>query len=280
VNRLSRATAVAALSLLAAMSIAVGPVTAASSAPANDTFKRAIVIDAIPYTTTLSTVGATSSATDPGYCHAPEAGPDPASVWFRWTAPKSGPIGATTFGSDFDTTLYVGTANGTGGIDQIACGDDSRNLQSTVRFDAVAGVTYFFMAAGSPGGFSPSGNLTFNLDVGPAAQDASLTVEPTATLVQGTPVMRGTVGCAADASLSSLLIVELTQWGGDKPGAGATAFLDIAGCPAQNIPFEIVIPNEVRHFHAGRATAQVLYFACNPFECANEVRELEITIAP
>ena len=98
--------------------------------------------------------------------------------------------------------------------------------------------------------------------------------------MQGTPVLRGTVGCAADASLSSLLIVELTQWGADNPGAGATAFLDIAGCPGQDIPFEIVIPNEVRHFHAGRATAQVLYFACNPFECANEVLDLEITIAP
>jgi large repetitive protein len=279
-TRTTRAVLGAALAVLATLALAVGPAAASEPAPANDTIEAAAIINAIPWTTTVSTIGATSSATDPGYCHGPELGPDPASVWFRYTATTSGPLGGTTFGSDYDTTLYVGTANGAGGIDVIACGDDSRTHQSTVRFDAVAGVTYLFMAAGSPWADPTSGSLTFNLDVGPEAQDASLTVEPTATFERGSVVFHGTVGCAADASLSSLLIVELHQWAGDKEIAAGTAFLDIAGCPGTDIPFDIVVPNEYRHFHPGRATAQVLYFACNQFECANEVIDLEVTIAP
>lgn len=277
-NRLSRAIVVTALTILPAF--AAGPVAAAEPGPANDTIDAAIVVPAIPFSTTISTVGATTSPADPGYCQFPEMGPDQATVWFRYTATESGPLGGTTFGSNYDTTLYVGTPNGAGGIDVIACGDDSRTVQSTVRFDAEAGTTYYFMAAASPWADPIAGSLTFNLDIGPAAQDASLAVDSRVTYERGSVVFRGSVGCTADASLSSLLIVELQQFASGREIAAGTAFLDIAGCPGEDIPFTVAVPNEYRHFHPGPATAQVLYFACNQFECANEVIDLEVVIAP
>src|SRR5687767_14083895 len=97
------ASTVALATLLAPAALAAGP--------ANDRISRAIAIDEIPVQVRLDTTGATSLATDPGYCFGPELGPEPATVWFSYTATETGPLGATTFGSDYDTTLYIGTLN-------------------------------------------------------------------------------------------------------------------------------------------------------------------------
>ena len=273
-----RALAIASLTLTSLL--AAGPVAAVDPAPANDAIEDAIVIDTFPFTISLSTVGATSAATDPGYCHAPEIGPDQATVWFSWTASADGPIGVTTFGSDYDTTLYVGTANGAGGIDVIGCSDDTRSHESAVRFDAQAGQTYLIMAGGQTwAGLPAEGNLTLTLDVGPAAQDPGLVVDEI-TFERGEVVVRGSVSCTAETDLGSLVIVEVQQIRGERETGYGVAFVDVPGCPDGAIPFEAVVPNDLGRLHPGPATVQAMYFACNTFECANEVHDLELTIRP
>ena len=51
--------------------------------------------------------------------------PDRATVWYSFTPDADGDYLADTFGSDYDTTLYVGTPDGAGGIDVIGCIDDN-----------------------------------------------------------------------------------------------------------------------------------------------------------
>lgn len=277
-NRISRSLAVAALLTLTAASAV--PAAAAGPAPVNDSISAPTVIGALPFSTSLDTTGATNESIDPGWCFAPEYGTDTNTVWLSWTAAASGPIGAATWGSDYDTTIYVGTSNGAGGIDVLACDDDTRSVQAAVRFDAVAGETYVFMVGASVFGGTGAGELVFTLDVGPAAQEAHVTIDPIGQFDGGDVVFHGSVSCAAEADLSSLLVVELRQFTNGRESAAATGFADIAGCPGSEIPFEIVVPRQDRVVHPGVAEVQVIYAACNDFECANETKDFTATIAP
>jgi hypothetical protein len=277
------AALLAALTLLA---LSAAPVAAAKPArpPANDSIATPIVIGTFPYTNSQNTVGATTGATDPAYCGLPEVGQDRATVWYSYTPTDStaGSIGATTYGSDYDTTLYVGTPDGAGGINVIGCADDTGSTaQTAVRFDAVAGQTYLFMVGTccgtqfeGPGG----GNLVFNLDVAPPAMVVDLTVEPTGTFTRaGTAIIRGTVSCTAPGDLGAIVIVELTQSAGFQLVQGV-AFHDVEGCPDSGIPFEIEVVPESGTFVGGPVDAQVITAVCNLFECGNETIDLTIRL--
>jgi hypothetical protein len=247
------------------------------AAPANDEQDGAAVVGALPYTDARDTTGATSVPTDPGYCLAPEFGPDPATVWYRYTALTSGPLLATTFGSDYDTTLYVGTPGTGGAIDVLDCGDDTRTAESAVRFDAVAGQTYLFAVGTSPFSGGNGGNLVFNLEVGPPAQQVDLTVDASGSFdAYGTATIRGTVSCTAPAPLGTVLIVELAQRVGNRE-IQQTEFLDIV-CPASNQPFEVDLASPFGKFRGGHATAQVILAACAPWGCANETIDLRVSL--
>jgi hypothetical protein len=261
----------AALTLLAA---SIAPV--AASAPANDSYRTAIRIDSIPFTNSQDTTEATSSSTDPGYCHDPSLGRDPATVWYSYTATSSGPLGVTTFGSDYDTTLYVGTLKGSR-LQVVACGDDSRTLQSAVRFDAVTGQTFYFVVGTSPFAGVNGGNLVFNLDVGPVKQVVDLVVDPVGHLSGTNVVFQGTVSCTAPTTFQSVVVAELTQSIDGREAAG-TGFFDITSCPGSDIPFEIRVPNDIGKFRPGEATAQFIFAACNDFECGNKVLDLTVQI--
>jgi hypothetical protein len=254
----------------AVLVLASAPAVSAAG-PVNDKSSGAIVLGSIPASVAIDTSEATSSRTDPGYCHGPEMGPDPATVWFEYTATESGPLGATTFGSDYDTTLYVGTSD-RGGFSQIACGDDSRTLQSAVRFDAVAGETYLFVVGTSPFDGGVGGNLVFNLDVGPPAQIVDVTLDPNGVLVRQTAVFHGTVSCTAPTTFQSAVVVELDQGEGSR-AADYIGFADITDCPATELPFGIVVEQQVGHLRPGPVTLQVIFAACNDFECGNATIE-------
>lgn len=268
----------AAASLLVVSALSAGPVAAAEPPPANDSIAGATVIGSLPFLDTIDTTGATAEPTDPPSCWWPDFGRDRATVWYAWTAPANEPIGAATWGSDYDTTISVGTPNDAGGIDVLACNDDTRSLQAAVRFDAVAGQTYLIAIGASPWAESDGGELVFSLDVGPAAQAADVEFDAAGSFVKGTVRFGGTVSCAAEAGLSSLLVVELSQFGGARETAAGTAFLDIAGCPGEDIAFEIEVPATFGHFHPGTGVAQVIWVACNDFECANETVDLIVSI--
>ena len=255
----------AALALLAMTAPA-----AMAAPPSNDDISTPIVIGSIPFTTTIDTTEATTSvADDPGYCFFPEAGPDPATVWFEYTAASTGRLGATTFGSDYDTTLYVGTDTGSG-FEQIACGDDSRTLQSAVLFDATAGTTYLFVVGVGPSGDGEAGSLTFNLDVGPPPQVVDVELDPDGLLVDKRVVFTGTASCTAPVTFQSAVVVELDQNEGTKKEADYIGFADIA-CPGTDIPFEIVLEQQLGKVKAGDVLLDIIFAACNDFECGNEV---------
>jgi hypothetical protein len=259
--------------LVAGVALAVVSVSPAlAAAPPNDDMASPTVIGSIPYTVTIDTTEATTSADDPGYCFGPELGTDPATVWFEYTATATGPLGATTFGSDYDTTLYIGIRDASGHFAQIACGDDSRNLQSAVRFDATAGTTYLFVVGTSPFAGVNGGSLTFNLDVGPPMQVVDVTLDPAGTLSHKQVIFHGTVSCSAPTTFQSVVTVELDQGFGRK-AADYIGFADITACPGTNIPFDVVLDQQVGKVHAGAVTLQVIFAACNDFECGNKVIE-------
>jgi hypothetical protein len=259
--------------LLAALALALVLAPSAMAAgPANDRVSKAIVIGAIPASVRVDTTQATSSSSDPGYCFGPEMGPDPATVWFSYTATTTGPLGATTFGSDYATTLYIGTST-RHGFEQIACGETSRSLQSAVRFDATAGVTYLFAAAASPFGGSNGGNLVFNLDVGPPAQVVDFTLDPHGTIDRQSVVFHGTASCTAPTTFQSAVVVELDQGTGPR-AADYIGFADITNCPVSATPFQIVLEQQVGQVKPGPVTLDIIFAACNDFECGNKTIEL------
>ncbi len=99
--------------------------------------------------------------------------PDPlgfalGSVWWSWEAPAIGPgwngyAQIDTFGSDYDTILYVFTGSSIPTLSEIARSDDSENtLQSRVNFAAVPGQTYHIALNARNG---VTGN--FNLKISP-----------------------------------------------------------------------------------------------------------------
>jgi len=66
-------------------------------------------------------------------------------VAFTFTAPVTGTYNMNTFGSSYDTVLYVRTSCGGG---QLACNDDSGGLQSSVNVNLSAGQTVTIIVDG------------------------------------------------------------------------------------------------------------------------------------
>jgi hypothetical protein len=245
--------------------------TALAAAPPNDSMTTPTVIESIPARVTVDTTEATTSAGDPDYCFGGGFGPDAATVWFSYTAAATGPLGATTFGSDYDTTLYVGTLSGDS-FHQIACGDDSATVDSAVRFEATAGVTYVFAVGTSPFAGVNGGSLVFNLDVGPPPQVVDVTLDPAGQLINKNVVFRGKASCSAPTTGQSVVIVELDQGVGRK-AADYIGFAFITSCPGTNIPFDVVVEPQAGKVKQGPVTLQVIFSACNDFECGNKTIE-------
>ena len=82
---------------------------------------------------------------------------------YRFRSPVSGTVCADTFGSSYDTVLYVRTSCSDEGS-SIACNDDMSSLQSQVEFDVNDGTTYYIVVDGF--GSSNSGDYVLNLSNG------------------------------------------------------------------------------------------------------------------
>lgn len=117
--------------------------------PVNDTCAAAICIaDGVPLVGSTIVASLTS---DISTC----ATGDTYDVWYRYTPQVTGPVIITTCGptTDFDTTLAVYTACGTG---QIACDDDDLDcfwypLFTTLSPTLTAGITYRIRVSGYSG---------------------------------------------------------------------------------------------------------------------------------
>jgi hypothetical protein len=114
--------------------------------------------------------------------------PDPAgdaggsSVWFKWTAPRSGAVSIDTCDADFDTLLAVYAGSALGSLTPVASNDDgggSCSPGSKLSFDAVANTTYRIAVDGGGGA---QGTFALSIDERPA-NDNFEAAEP----VPGTP---------------------------------------------------------------------------------------------
>ncbi|HET9181738.1 MAG TPA: putative Ig domain-containing protein [Candidatus Angelobacter sp.] len=210
--------------------------------PPNDDFDNATVVPSFPFTTTEDVTNATVAPDDP-FCITRNQ-----TVWFAFTPTQNMRLEANTFGTSYDTALsvYTGTR---GALRSLACNDDSNGtLQSRVRFDAVAGTTYYFEISSF---FHVSGaNLVFNLLLAPPP----LTITPTVTQFgsvdpsTGAATISGFVTCDKQAFVT--ISGQLKQTHGSIPVSGIfSAFVACDG----TTPWSAKIQTTDALFH-GRAS--------------------------
>jgi hypothetical protein len=242
------------------MVVAIGMApTAALAQPANDDFADAITVDEpLPFNHSTSSEEATSAETDP-----PCGG---STVWYSYTPSTSGPVAADTIGSDYDTTLWVGTGS-PGDFDTIGCNDDAFDLQSFVSWDAVAGTTYYIMAGSccSPG--SPGGNLVLNVGPPPPAPQLDISINRAGTFdaQTGTATVRGTVDCANSDFVEGYGTIR--QRVGRQFISGEFYFF-LEECSEDTRWSATIMGDGV--FAGGRATVNVDAFTCGTLECVGD----------
>lgn len=243
--------------------------------PPNDDFANATVIPSIPFTVTEDVTNATVAPDDP-FCFGRSQ-----TVWFAFTPGVNIRLEANTFGSNYDTTLsvYTGTR---GALTQIACNDDSNNtLQSRVRFDAVAGTTYFFMVS-STFPVSPA-SLVFNLLQAPPP----LSIAPSVTQfgsvdpTTGVATISGFVACSQPTFVT--IFGELKQTRGDVPISG---FFSVFVPCTETTPWSVTVQTVPALFHgrsaalftAGKANVSATATAFDPDTGQIIQRDLSVTI--
>jgi hypothetical protein len=220
--------------------VAVTQISVILPPPPNDDFNSPTVIPSMPFTVSQNVTNATTAPDDP-FCVGRTQ-----TVWFSFTPSQNMRLEANTFGSNYDTTLSVYTG-ARGALTQLACNDDSNgSVQSRVRFDAVAGTTYFFMV--SSFSFFPvsAANLTFNLVPAPPA----LAITPSVTQFgavdpsTGAATISGFVSCTQPAFVT--ISGQLKQSHGGTPLSGFfSAFVPCNG----TTPWSATIQTTVSLFH-------------------------------
>lgn len=116
------------------------PFTVGSILVPNDNFSSRIALSGNTNCVLGSNLNCTKEPNEP--YHAGDAGGR--SVWWSWTAPRTGSYEITTAGSDFDTVLGVYVGNTLSSLSGVNANDDSPNVspQSAVFISANAGTTY------------------------------------------------------------------------------------------------------------------------------------------
>jgi len=140
---------------------AVGTLVLNIAPPANDDFAAASVISGGSGTTSSYTIEASKEPYE--RAHAGDVGGH--SIWYRWTAPASGPVDFNTVGSDFSTVLAVYTGDNVTNLSPITANiaDVGGATTSRVDFEASAGTNYQIVVDGARG---DAGNavLNWNMD--------------------------------------------------------------------------------------------------------------------
>lgn len=134
--------AVAAVALAAA-----APAGAVEPPPVNDNFVDAIAFSTDGGWADGTNAGATKELGEPA--HAGDDGG--ASIWYRWTAGRSGQAVFSTCGSDIDTVLAVYTGTAVGSLTQIGASAVDCGAGSGVSFRASAGTEYHLAVDGQAG---------------------------------------------------------------------------------------------------------------------------------
>jgi hypothetical protein len=162
--------------------------------PANDDFSAAADLGGDGGTVSGDNRYATLEAGEPD--HGQYSG---RSVWYRWTAPSSGPATFDLCESSFDTILAVYTGVGVGGLTRVAADDNGcpDYYGARISFIATGGQEYRIAAVGAYGDW---GNLT--LTWSRIALAPRIHVSPSI------------VGLAVDGAM---LTATVGEWGGTPP---------------------------------------------------------------
>ena len=154
----------------AAMLIAIVAcaVYASAGVPANDNLANAQVLTGVRVAVTGNNFSATKEANEPD--HAGNAGGK--SVWYRWTAPKSGIFVISTNLTEVNFNSLIGVWEGTtyGSLGNRGSSNDVYNpinLRSVVKAFIKQGVTYSIVVDGASVSGGPAAEGTFTLDIRP-----------------------------------------------------------------------------------------------------------------
>ncbi len=231
-----------------------------------------IVVGGIPYTVATDTRHATSRRSDP------DCGGRAASVWFAHTPARSMTLAASTFGSNYDTVLHVGTRTAQG-VQLIDCVDDSGDGgQSAIVFDAEAGVTYLFMV-GAYGSHGRGGDLVFNLNVAPPPLTVSMTIDTEGTFDgSGAASISGWSSCStriAGASVEG----ELSQRVGRLLFHG-WGYTSVEPCGPRGRSWTMILTSDNGTFGEEPATMRASIRACDEFGCASAEAVSSVTLYP
>ena len=212
----------------------------------NDDFNNASVIRALPVNVTQDVINATRAPDDPYGCSGGGQ-----TVWYAFTPTTDMRLEANTYGSNYDTVVSVYTGV-RGDLTQVICNDDSNGTaQSRVRFDAIAGTTYYFMAS-SFSYYGSSSNLVFNLLQAPPP----LNISPSVTQFGTVQSSNGTVTLSGFVNSSQPTYVtiqgQLKQMRGRTPITGY--FSAFVPCTAGITPWNVTVQN-VSALFRGRSSA-------------------------
>ncbi|MDB6038420.1 MAG: hypothetical protein JWM99_2261, partial [Verrucomicrobiales bacterium] len=148
--------------------------------PSNDNFAKRLPLAGSSVTTSANLNLASREPGEP--LHAQQTGSN--SLWWSWTAPRSGPVVITTGGSEpVDTVLGVYTNLSLATLKEVASNDDSAGLNSSwVTFHAQEGEIYQIAVDGKTNSRGPI-ELNLSMDIPPNDQFAH------AQLLQSLPLL-------------------------------------------------------------------------------------------
>jgi hypothetical protein len=191
--------------------------------PANDEREGAVPIG-LDETAEQDTNGATANAADPGECpDQPIVVFSTATVWYSFSTTESGFVEINTFGSDYDTTLFV-----LQGDTIVACNDQAgESNQSRLSF-AADGAYDIMIGAWQD---SPPGNLVLNVVAGdeppppPPAPDNDERDSPVEIVVDGAVLEADTTSATSDEATDPQACPDLP----DLPASEHTVWYAISG---------------------------------------------------
>jgi hypothetical protein len=120
--------------------------------PSNDAFSTPHAVGGTEGTSTDTNADATKEPGEPP--HAGDSGG--ASVWYTWTAPRTGVLLVDTCDTPaLDTLLAIYTGTTFGSLTPVASNDDACGTQSAVELEVVEGVEYRIAVDGKAGAMGP-----------------------------------------------------------------------------------------------------------------------------
>lgn len=168
----------------------------AAGAPVNDAFANAIALAGAEGVATATNAGASRESGEPNHGGFSSG----ASVWWRWTAPRGGPVTFSTCGSDFDTVLAIYRGTELGALTPVATGGDECGEQSQATFTAPSGTVYYVAVQGHA---AESGTIALAWQTGAA--------QPQAPNLSGITPDRGTPGGGTAVTLTGTNLNGVSQ---------------------------------------------------------------------